>query len=97
VDGRLFRADSKKNAAGESLLLRGGVVGYQLPALRPALIRIDPRDLLIFSTDGIRSGFEKELNLDAPPQQIADEIMTGYNRKTDDALVLAVRYLGGDA
>ncbi len=66
-----------------------------LPPLRKSTIGIKNGDILIFFTDGIRSGFEKEVYLKATPQQIADNIMMKYNRETDDALVLVVRYLGG--
>ena len=95
VDGLLLRADPQTNPAHESLLLRGGVVGYQLPSLRPSTIHVGRGDILIFSTDGIRSGFEEEVNPEESPQQIADKIIMNYNRKTDDALVLVARYTGG--
>jgi serine phosphatase RsbU (regulator of sigma subunit) len=35
------------------VLLRSGVVGYQLPTLRASTLPIAPGDLLIFATDGI--------------------------------------------
>ena len=95
VDGLLLHADSRKNRTHESLLVRGGVVGYQLPPLHPSALPLDRGDVLIFYTDGIRSGFEAEVNLEESPQQMADKILRGFNRKTDDALVLAVRYIGG--
>jgi serine phosphatase RsbU (regulator of sigma subunit) len=94
VDGLLLRADPQTNPARVSLLLRGGVVGYQLPSLRASTISVARGDLLIFFTDGIRSGFEKEVNPGDPPQQIADRIITNYYRNTDDALVLVARYTG---
>lgn len=78
----------------EGLLLRGGVVGYRLPLLRPAVIPVMQGDTLIFATDGIRSGFADELVLSDPPQQIADRILGQHGRETDDALVLVVRYIG---
>ena len=95
VDGLLFHADPQTNPAHESLLNRGGVLGYQLPSLRSSTLRLGRGDLLIFSTDGIRSGFEKEVSPEESPQQIADKILMRYNRKTDDALVLVARYTGG--
>ena len=95
VDGILFRADHRGGQASESLLQRGGVVGYQLPPLRPSTIPVYRGDLLIFSTDGILSGFGKDVNPEDPPQQIADRIIARYSRETDDALVLAARYVYG--
>jgi phosphoserine phosphatase RsbX len=97
VDGLLFRSDPQANPARESLLHRGGVVGYQLPPLRPSTTHVGRGDLLVFYTDGIGSGFGKEANPEIAPRQIADMIMTDYNRGNDDALVLAVRYTGGQA
>ena len=97
VDGLLLRADPQANPARESLLLRGGVVGYQLPSLRSSSTHVGLGDILIFSTDGIRSGFGSEVNREESPQQIADTIIMNHNRKTDDALVLVARYTGGMA
>lgn len=95
VDGFLLRADPDTKPSYESLLRRGGVVGYQLPSLRSSTLQVNRGDTLIFVTDGIRSGFVPEVNREDQPQQIADMIITNYNRKTDDALVLVVRYIGG--
>ena len=40
-------------------MLRGGVVGYSLPALRIATLSVAPGDTLIFATDGIGGSFRK--------------------------------------
>ena len=93
VEGRLLRADPKTNPQSESVLLRGGVVGYQLPALRTSVEPISPGDLLIFATDGIRAGFAQGLALGDPPQQIADGILTRHLKGNDDALVLVARFI----
>ncbi|NJD77624.1 MAG: stage II sporulation protein E (SpoIIE) [Candidatus Methanoperedens sp.] len=87
----LLRADEKFAPSHERLLLRGGVLGYQLPTLRESIIPVMRGDTLVFATDGIRSGFEEGLKAGERPQQIADNIMTGFSRGTDDALVLVVR------
>ena len=42
VTGLLLRADAGAERKRESLLLRGGVVGYRLPPLRPVAIPIAP-------------------------------------------------------
>ncbi len=94
VEGVLLRADEKSVPSRESLLLRGGVLGYHLPPLKASVISFMPRDILIFVTDGIRSGFNSGLDLSERPQQIADRIMAQYVRGTDDALVLVVRFTG---
>ncbi len=92
IEGILLREDVNAVPSRKSLLLRGGVLGYQLPPLKESVIPVLPGDTLIFATDGIRSCFEKDIKLTDKPQQIADSIMAQFNRGTDDALVLVVRY-----
>lgn len=94
VEGVLLRSDLHTKPAHQSLFLRGGVIGYQLPSLRPSTLHVNRGDTLIFYTDGIRSGFVQDVNIEDLPQQIADNIITNFNRKTDDALVIAARYNG---
>ncbi|HLL38638.1 MAG TPA: SpoIIE family protein phosphatase [Rubrobacteraceae bacterium] len=100
VDGMLVRsgANAKERATGqrdEALITRGGVVGYQIPRLREAEISVNPDDVLILTTDGIRPVTIDHLTLSDPPQQIADRILELHAKNTDDALVLVARYLGG--
>lgn len=95
VRGLLLRADPYAEKSREWLLLRGGVVGYQIPTLRPAVISLEPGDTLVFTTDGVRSGFADELpSNELTPQEMADRIFEDYRRGTDDTLVLIVRYKG---
>jgi hypothetical protein len=95
VEGILFRADTTTAGARESLLLRGGVVGYQMPPLRPATLSIRPGDTLMLATDGIRGSFCDVSPLNRDPQVVADNILDKYGKKTDDALVVVVRCLNG--
>jgi negative regulator of sigma-B (phosphoserine phosphatase) len=94
VEGHLLRTGAANNEADESLLLRNGLVGFQLPALQAAVLPLEPGDALIFATDGIRRGFERGLNRAGTPQQVADWILTQHFKGTDDALVLVARYAG---
>jgi len=94
VEGLLLRADNLATPSSEYAMLRGGVVGYQLPPLRASVIAIGPADLMILASDGISSGFNRDLNVSDPPQQIADRIMSLHFKGNDDALVLVVRFLG---
>ena len=97
VEGVRLHLDENGKLSSESIPLRGGVVGYQLPPLRPSLSRIEPHDTIIFATDGIQSGFIKGLtakSLSEQPQQLADHLLAAYDKGTDDSLVLVVRYLG---
>ena len=102
VEGVLLREDVNAGLVRESLPLRGGVVGYQLPPLRATVLPVRRGDILIFATDGLRSSFVQEPLLRNPllrraqdgPQQLADQLLTQYGKATDDALVLVARYLG---
>jgi serine/threonine protein phosphatase PrpC len=95
VEGLLLHADASGKLVRESVLLRGGVVGYQLPTLRASVLPVQRGDLLLFATDGIQAGFGDGLALHDAPRQIADGILTRHGKDTDDALVLVARYLGG--
>ena len=95
VEGILFRAVPTAKPSAESLLLRSGVVGYQLSPLRDATLPIAVGDTLVLATDGISSGFRERSPLGLHPQEYADEVMSRWGKDSDDALVLAVRYLGG--
>ncbi|HEY2329655.1 MAG TPA: SpoIIE family protein phosphatase [Verrucomicrobiae bacterium] len=94
VEGRLLRADAVASHPRESVLLRGGMVGYQLPALQASVIPVAAGDLLILATDGIHPFFEDGINLSETPRQIADKILSRHFKGNDDALVLVARYLG---
>jgi len=94
VEGVLLYADSGRRRGRERLVTRGGIVGSELPPLRAEVLAVAPGDTLILATDGIRSGFADDLAIDAPPQQLADQILARSGKSTDDALVLVARYLG---
>jgi negative regulator of sigma-B (phosphoserine phosphatase) len=97
VEGILLRADPAARPRQESLLLRAGVVGAQLPQLQGAILSVSPGDTLILATDGVRSDFARDALADDPPQRTADRILSQYSKGNDDALVLVARYLGGAA
>jgi serine phosphatase RsbU (regulator of sigma subunit) len=94
VKGLLLRADANAIHLSERVLLRSGLVGFKLPALHASVIPVTPGDLLIFATDGIRIDFAGDVNLNEAPTQMAARILHGHSKGTDDALVLAARYLG---
>ncbi|MFI5094359.1 MAG: SpoIIE family protein phosphatase [Candidatus Acidiferrum sp.] len=94
VQGVLMRADAKNGNVRESLLLRAGVVGSQLPALQATVLPIVRGDTLFFATDGVRSDFSVTLSARENPQRAADRILEQYRSGTDDALVLVSRLTG---
>jgi len=94
VEGVLFRADTTQARPREALTTRGGVVGYRLPPLKVTSVPVYPNDVLVLATDGIRSDFPNAVDAQLPAQAIADAVFERCAKSTDDALVLAVRYLG---
>lgn len=94
VDAILIRCNGNVRSASEFLNASRGVVGARLPALRASVLPIARGDTLIFTTDGIRSGFDEGLPLSISPQQMADRILAHDGLDTDDALVLVARYEG---
>jgi len=94
VEGVLLYADAGGRRGRERLVTRGGIVGSELPPLRAEVLAVAPGDTLVLATDGIQSGFADDLAVDAPPQQLADQILARSGKSTDDALVLVARYVG---
>lgn len=92
VEGVLLRADQASVPSRETILLRGGVVGYELPPLHASVLSVGPGDTLIFATDGIRPGFIGGLKPNESPQGLADQILGQHAKGTDDGLVLVARY-----
>ncbi len=95
VEGLLLRADHG-SPQKESLLLRAGVLGHQLPSLHAAILPLAPGDMLVFTTDGIRQGFNFAPRMKNTPQKIADQILSEESKGNDDALVLVARFLGAN-
>lgn len=92
IEGLLIRDGDATSPRRESLLLHNGVVGYSLPTLRPSVLPITHGDTLVFATDGVRSRFMVTPTLGTSPQHTADRILSTFGTRTDDALVLVVRY-----
>jgi phosphoserine phosphatase RsbX len=97
VEGVLVRSNLAAERRREDLPTRGGIVGYRLPPLRATPVSVDRNDTLILATDGIGHGFTTDLNLAHSPQEIADAILARHRKRSDDALVVVVRYVGCSA
>jgi negative regulator of sigma-B (phosphoserine phosphatase) len=95
VEGRLLRATAAPGVAPESALIKGGVVGYSLPNVRPTTTELKPGDTLVLATDGISSAFASSLAPGTEAQELADRILAEHGRGTDDALVVVVRAAPG--
>ena len=94
VEGRLLRLSRDAAATTETLLLRRGVVGGQLPQLQASAGHVSAGDLLLFATDGIAADFAEHIDPRAPLTDLVDGIVARSCKGSDDALVLAVRYVG---
>jgi phosphoserine phosphatase RsbX len=94
VQGVLMRVDARRGDMQETLLLRGGVVGSQLPVLQATVLPIAQGDTIYFATDGVRSDFTRSLTALENPQRAADRILEQYQSGSDDALVLVARLTG---
>lgn len=96
VCGVLLRARAGGAPRTDRLLVRGGMIGDQLPELEPLRLSVAPGDTLIVTTDGIEPRFIGVIPPALAPQALADRILREYARGTDDALVLVARH-NGDA
>jgi negative regulator of sigma-B (phosphoserine phosphatase) len=91
VEGRLMRANAPPGVAPESALIKGGVLGYSLPSVRPTTTELHSGDTLVMATDGISSAFSSSLVAGVDAQELAERILAEHGRGTDDALVVVVR------
>ena len=94
VDGVLLRSDQGAVSAREAIVMRGGVLGSRLPPLQATVVAVAPQDVLVLATDGVDAAFSTQVQTSQQPQRIADALLAGFAKGTDDALVLAARYLG---
>lgn len=93
VEATLFRANPGPGTpARESALLRGGVVGGQLPAPHASVIPVGAGDILVMASDGLRADFARELPARSQLQHLADHLLEKTFKGTDDALVLVARF-----
>lgn len=95
VEAVLVRTCADRRRARESLLLQPGVVGQQIPTLRPAEVDVSAGDQLIIATDGIRTAFLEVLSPPDTAAGTAKRVLREYGKPTDDALVVAATYLRG--
>lgn len=95
VEGVLFRNSDNEETSRETILLRGGVVGYKLPLLKASIMVIEPGDTLIFTTDGVRYGYSIDLDTSQPIDEITRYISHNFVENNDDAQILVARYKSG--
>jgi len=92
VEARLVRGAAGYGDRHDSALVLGGVVGYNLPAIRPARTDLRVGDAVAFATDGIEADYSASLTPGLPAQRLAERILERHSRGNDDALAAVVRY-----
>jgi phosphoserine phosphatase RsbX len=95
VQGRVLSGDPSATQPKGSLALTSGILGDELPPVRTEALDVHPGDVLVLATDGIESGFADSLDTSGSPRAISERILANHWKPSDDALVVAVRYLGG--
>jgi phosphoserine phosphatase RsbX len=93
VEGRLVRADRRRGDSDDSPTLFGGVLGWSLPRVRLVRTELAPGDCLVMATDGVAADFGSSLMPGVPAQEQARRVLASHSRGSDDALVVAVRYM----
>lgn len=94
IEGLLVRVDAGSVPARESAMLLGGIVGHNLPALRPSTLAVHEGDTVVLASDGVHTSFIAGLDVSGDVQAVADRILQRHGKGTDDALVVVARYLG---
>ena len=96
IVGRLVPGGAPSASGGHCLASQAGVAGDALPPLGPATISLGRGDLLVLATDGVDTAFADDLSTTGSCDEIARSVLRAHGRETDDALVVAARYLGED-
>ncbi len=95
VHGMLVRRNPRENEPERDFYaLRGGIVGHVLPVLKTTTMNVRIGDTMVLATDGLRIDFISDARIGEPPQALADHLLASYAIESDDALVLAARYVG---
>lgn len=94
VQGFLLPVNDPWIRPEETLLLRPGVVGSQLPPLQAAILPLSYGDTLVFATDGIERNFDHGPIRNHLPQEGADKLLVVHAKPNDDALLVIARYRG---
>ena len=88
VEARLFQDSGAKH-----LMTDRGIVGSALPRVRPVEMTLAPKWLLLLYTDGIKRRFDPQPLLEAAAggDGLAQAVLAGWARATDDATVLVAQ------
>jgi phosphoserine phosphatase RsbX len=94
VEGLVLQAAAASDVLSTRLLLRSGLVGVHLPALRIETVEVPVEGRLILATDGIVRDFDAGLDPLEPVKTMADRILARSLHSADDAMVVVARLAG---
>ncbi len=94
VEGRLLSGVSPPTRLKGSLAPAPGIAGHDLPRMTPETLDLEQGDLLILATDGVHVKFADALTISGSAAVIGERVLRNDWEHADDALVIAVRYLG---
>jgi hypothetical protein len=94
VEVVLVRGGTDGSVTFSGLVTMGGIFGGEFPEVRPQQLPIEAGDVVVFATDGVRREFVNSIDPTVEPTQLAADLLSRYQKGTDDALVLVVRYIG---
>ena len=94
VEGRVLSGDPSATKLKGSLPLGNGVPGHELPPVRPTRLDLRAGDVIVLATDGVGAAFADSLDVSGSAQAISERILADHWNPLDDALVVAIRYLG---
>jgi hypothetical protein len=93
VNATLIRTRSDGQQARWSAMLKGGILGHQLPSALPVGTKeIRRGDLVVLATDGISAGFADRPLPVHGVAEITELALSQYAVRVDDAMVLAARW-----
>jgi phosphoserine phosphatase RsbX len=94
VEGRVLSGDPSATQPKGSLPLGTGVPGHELPRVSATRLDLRTGDVIVLATDGVASAFADSLDVSGSTQAISERILSAHWKPVDDAVVVAVRYLG---
>lgn len=74
------------------LAVHGGVVGYQIPRVRPRELPLPRSGVLALATDGVATRFAADVDAGLDPHRLAESLLRAHGKASDDALVVTVRW-----
>jgi phosphoserine phosphatase RsbX len=77
--------------------VRAGIVGLHMSLVRPVVLPLEPGDVLILASDGVRLPLDLSCARSESAQGLADRILAEHALESDDATILVARYAEASA